>query len=409
MRRSQKISTGTAALSVALVLGACSGGAAGSPSGTAGAGDITLTLTDTMSQTSQLIYDPIYQACADSLGVKIEPNHVAGSGLIQSVLQQISSRTLPDVLMLDNPDVQQIAASGALSTLTDYGISTDGFPQAIVDAGTYDGKLYGIAPVVNAVGLIYNVDLLKAANVTPPTTWDELKAAASTLTTSDRYGLAFSAVASGEGTSQFLPFLWSNGGKENDLTSSQAVGALQFLTDLVKDGSVSQSVVNWSQNDVNDQFIAGKAAMEINGPWNMPKLEAAQGLNYAVTEVPVPKAGDTLVASLGGEAFTVPLNSDTARMQIAGKFVKCITSDDNQLTMATGRGGIPASSAVAQKAAEEKPLISAFVDTISSARARTALLGKDFPAASTKIYTAEQLALTGQASPADALAQASAG
>ena len=48
---------------------------------------------------------------------------VPGADLIPRVLQQVSSRTLPDVLMLDNPDLQQIAASGALSVVTDYGLS----------------------------------------------------------------------------------------------------------------------------------------------------------------------------------------------------------------------------------------------------------------------------------------------
>ena len=60
-------------------------------------------------------YNPIYNTCAKQVGAKVTINHVAGAGLIAKVLQQASSKTLPDVLMLDNPDVQQIASSGALS------------------------------------------------------------------------------------------------------------------------------------------------------------------------------------------------------------------------------------------------------------------------------------------------------
>nr|WP_255371713.1 extracellular solute-binding protein [Cellulosimicrobium sp. CUA-896] len=109
-----------------------------------------------MSETSAPIYDEIYDECAAELGIEVESNHVAGSGLIATVLQQASSRTLPDVLMLDNPDVQQIAASGALSPLSDYGITGEGFPDGVVDAGTYEGELYGIAPIVNSIGLFYD-------------------------------------------------------------------------------------------------------------------------------------------------------------------------------------------------------------------------------------------------------------
>ena len=142
-----------------------------------------------------------------------------GDSLIAKVLQQASSKTLPDVLMLDNPDLQQIAATGALSPVTDFGLSADGYAEGIVSASTYEGKVYGLQPVTNTIGLFYNEDMLAQAGVTPPKTWDELKAAAKKLTPGNRYGLAFSAPANYEGTWQFLPFMWSNGGDEKNIAT----------------------------------------------------------------------------------------------------------------------------------------------------------------------------------------------
>jgi multiple sugar transport system substrate-binding protein len=402
--RKNWITIGALATVSALALTGCSGG--GDGGGASSDGDITLTITDTLSETSAPIYQEVYDACAAEVGVAVEASHVAGSGLIAKVLQQASSRTLPDVLMLDNPDVQQIASSGALSNLADYGIDGAGFPQGIIDAGSYEGDLYGIAPVVNSIGLIYNTDALAAAGIQPPATWDELKSAASALTKDGTYGLAFSAANSFEGTWQFLPFLWSNGASEDDLTSPEAVEALEFVNSLVADGSASSSVVGWSQNDVNDQFIAGNAAMMINGPWNMPKLDAAEGLNYDVVQIPVPEAGDTSIAPLGGETFTVPQTGDDAKMAKAGEFVACLTTDEHQITMANGRGAVPASEAAAEQVASDKPLIAAFADTVRDGRSRTALLGEEWPEAATAIYTAVQLALTGSATPQEALEQA---
>ncbi len=400
MNRSRMASLGATAGLAALALTACGGG------GSSNSGDIELTLTDTMSESSAPIYDEIYQACAAEIGVTVTSNHVAGSGLIATVLQQASSKTLPDVLMLDNPDVQQIAASGALSPLADYGITGDGFPEGVLSAGTYEGDLYGIAPIVNSLGLFYNADLLAEAGITPPTTWDELSAAAAALTTDGRYGIAFSAANSFEGTWQFLPFLWSNGADEDDLTSDEAVEALAFVDSLVADGSASASVVGWSQNDVNDQFIAGKAAMMINGPWNMPSLTAAEGLNFDSVPIPVPSTGTAVVAPLGGETFTVPQTGDKDRMAAAGKLVACVVKGENQLTMATRRGAVPSDSAMAEQAAAENPLVAAFAETVQTARSRTALLGEDWPAAATHIYTAVQLALTDKSTPEEAWAQA---
>jgi len=398
VRRTHTAVGAASAAAVVLGLSACSGGVR--------ADESTLVVTDTLSDTSAPVYQEVYDACAAEVGMKVQANHVAGSGLIATVLQQASSDTLPDVLMLDNPDVQQIASSGALSPLTDYGITGEGFPQGVVDAGTYDGDLYGIAPVVNTIGLFYDVDALAEAGIEPPTTWDGLRAAAEALTTDGRYGLAFSAANTFEGTWQFLPYLWSNGADEDDLTSPEAVEALSFVNGLVQDGFASSSVVNWSQNDVNDQFIAGKAAMMVNGPWNLPALEAAEGLHYAAVPLPVPEAGDTLEAPLGGEAFTVPRTGNPKKMAKAGDFVACVTRGEHQLAMATGRGAVPSDTDVAAEAAAENPVVATFVDTVQTARSRTALLGPDWPGAATQIYTAQQLALTGSETPTAALERA---
>ena len=88
------------------------------------------------------------------------------------MLQQASSKTLPDVLMLDNPDIQQIAATGALAPLGDFGINTDGYAAGPVSAATYDGKLYGLQPGANTLAIFYNKDVLAKAGVSrrPPGT-----------------------------------------------------------------------------------------------------------------------------------------------------------------------------------------------------------------------------------------------
>src|SRR5688500_13343510 len=56
------------------------------------------------------VWQRVIEECGEQNGVAIEREAVPGADLIPRVLQQVSSRTLPDVLMLDNPDLQQIAA-----------------------------------------------------------------------------------------------------------------------------------------------------------------------------------------------------------------------------------------------------------------------------------------------------------
>ena len=260
------------------------------------------------------IYQKALEAAAQKIGVTIEREAVHGTGLIQKVLQMSSSRTLPDVLMLDNPDLQQIAATGALTPLSSLGFDSQGFIDGFVGAGTYDGELYGMGPCANTLGLYYNQDVLSAAGVTVPTTWEELKTAAAALTSGGSYGIAFCAKASYEGSWQFLPFFWSAGADETDIATPQAAAALQLWVDLVKSGSASQSVLNWSQTEVGEQFTSGRAAMVVDGPWLTTTFDESD-VNWAVAQIPVPEAGRPAVAPLGGELWTVPQTGDkeTAR------------------------------------------------------------------------------------------------
>src|SRR3954453_23087827 len=128
-----------AALAVPLALAGCGGGSGGG-------GKVTsLTVEDYYNiDPGMTFWGNLFNKCGKAEGVTIKRNAVPGANLIAKVLQQASSRTLPDVLMLDNPDLQQIAATGALTPLSDYGISADGYIKGVVDASTYQGKLYGL-------------------------------------------------------------------------------------------------------------------------------------------------------------------------------------------------------------------------------------------------------------------------
>lgn len=391
-----------------LTLAACGGnGTTGGGSGGSAATVDSLNVLDyyTDEPGKSQIQDML-EKCGTSIGVgKISREAVPGPTLIQKVLQQASSKSLPDVLMLDNPDIQQIAETGALAPLGDYGINTDGYAPGPVAAATFEGKLYGLQPGANTIAIFYRKDVLAKAGVKPPTTWAELRTAAKKLTTGKQYGFAFNATADYEGAWQFLPPMWSNGGDETDLKSPQVSEALQLWKDLVHDGSASKSVVNWKQADVDDQFIAGKAAMMLNGPWQIPSLTKAKS-DFGVVSFPVNKPGQTSVAPLGGEAWTVPMTGDDAKMKKAAELVKCMNSDDNQMLRAKQGGLVPTKLALATQFKTEVPSMAGFTDAVAHARARTGKLGSKWPDTAKVIYTGMQLVLTGQAAPADAMAKA---
>jgi multiple sugar transport system substrate-binding protein len=402
----RRLRTSALALTGAAVLVAAA--ACGSSSSSSGAASGPITLTELDYYTSQPAHGAVgalLQSCAKSVGVKITQDSVANPQLMPKVLQELSSHTLPDLLMLDNPNLQQIAQTGALTPLSTAGVGLSGYYPSILSAGSYQGQVYGLAPGVNSIALFYNKDMLAAAHLTPPTTWAELTADAKTLTTSAHEGFALSADNDGEGSWQFLPFFWSNGANLDKLSSPASVASLQLLDGMIQNGSMSKSVVTWAQSDVNDQFIAGKVAMMVNGPWQFPTLNAATSLHYGVVPIPVPAAGDQVKVPLGGEVFTVPVTS-SATEKASAKVLSCMNGSANQLAYAKQVGYVPSLESAAKQLAASDPAIAPFVSEVSTAESRTAVVGTKYPTIATAIETAEQQALTGSASPTQALTAA---
>ncbi|WP_328461201.1 sugar ABC transporter substrate-binding protein [Streptomyces sp. NBC_00448] len=387
----------------ALVLTACG---TGTGSGGSGGGSDTLTEIDYYDAAPQNTQLPaILDECGKQVGVTIKHQQVPRAQFLPKLLQQASARSLPDLALVDNPDLQQLAATGGLVSLSKAGLSTAGLYPSIVQAGQYQGQTYGIAPGVNGLALYYNTDMFKAAGLTPPKTWDELTADARKLTHGSRYGVAFSAIGTEEGAFQFEPFFWTAGADLKKLDSPQAEQALTLWQKLVSAGSASKSVVTWTQADVNDQFGAGNAAMMVNGPWQLPTLDANKKLHFGIVPIPVPNAAAKPVTPLGGETWTVG-HSNAAREAKAVKVVKCLLGHDESAKWSKDAGYIPSNQQAAAQLAHSDPQMAAFVQEIGTAKARTTELGTGYPKVSQALADAIQAALAGGTSPASALSQA---
>ena len=130
----------------------------------------------------------------------------------------------------------------------------------------------------NSIALIYNIAMFKAAHLTPPKTWADLVSDAKALTTPAHYGIALTCEPAEDTTWQWEPFFWTNGGAAtfSNVSGAPGVQALTLWSQLVSDGSASKSCLTWSQTPAaSTQFIDGKAAMMVNGPWNFPTMNQA--------------------------------------------------------------------------------------------------------------------------------------
>lgn len=272
-RHTRSIGAFTATVTAAGLLLTSCGGDSSPPRPAKGSGKITLTEMDYyISEPGRSALAKQLTRCGKLAGVAIKRQIVPD--LRTKVLQLANSRALPDLILLDNPDLQQLAATGALVDLGAAGVRTDGLYPNIVAAGKYRGKQYGVAPGVNQLALYYNTSMLAKAGVKPPATWDELRIAAKKLTQGDKvHGIGFAVPATEEGSFQFESFFFSAGASLKKLDSPEAVSALSLLKNLVSSGSAPKDVLSWNQMNVGEQFTNGSLAMMINGPWELPCYE----------------------------------------------------------------------------------------------------------------------------------------
>jgi glucose/mannose transport system substrate-binding protein len=91
----------------------------------------------------------------------------------------------PTAVQLKGPSIQQWAAEGVLANLNDVA-EAEGWdpvlPPLLKDVVSYEGDYVAVPVNIHRVDWIWaNPAVLEAAGVAPPTTWDELNAAAETL------------------------------------------------------------------------------------------------------------------------------------------------------------------------------------------------------------------------------------
>jgi multiple sugar transport system substrate-binding protein len=123
-RRALPIAVGLAAL--ALVAAACS---SGSGSGSSN-GKITITefdyFTSGGSNTAVNWYNKKFEAAHPNVTIKRES--VPFANLITKVLQDASAQDMPSIVMLDNPNIPQVAATGQLRPFNNLpGFTTQGY------------------------------------------------------------------------------------------------------------------------------------------------------------------------------------------------------------------------------------------------------------------------------------------
>ncbi len=274
------------------------------------------------------------QYMQDHADVKVEIQSLPWNQFFQvSEMRLKSGDAAVDLIYTDAPVVAAYAANGYILPF-DAAVADEAKAKLVapsVTAGTYDGKLYSLPMNSSAQVLYYNVDLLKAAGVTPPNglTRDSVANpdAIATLASTDRWTFeqiaeAAKAVSGSEGGKakpwgfafeqfaelyQLQPLGGSLG---SDLISADAMTADTYLngeawtkaatwwSDLFNSWNVSPRSLGFGE--AAQMFTNGQLAMFVGGTWNVAAV-AQSSVNFGIA--PHPKFADGKAATPTGSWY----------------------------------------------------------------------------------------------------------
>lgn len=337
-------------------------------------------------------------------GIKIQAEYIPFGDYKKQLSVAIGAGTLPDIIMIDNPDHAQFAKMGIFADITDKMNSWEGkdmYFKGPMLSTMFDGKNYGLPFTSNNLALFYNKKMLKQEGVEVPKTWVELKNAAKKLTKNGIFGMAVGSPKNEEATFQFLPWMISAGGSYDKLNSEGTIKAATFWRDLISEGLMSKETPTWGQGDAQKQFSAEKVAMFIGGPWMVSQIkEDNPNIEFGVAMMPIDKVNASV---LGGENLGITSNSKD--IDLAWDLLKYI-GDYNTVKEFIGQTGYfpPRSDVAKEPEWTTDPIKKVFAEQMQYALPRGP--HPKWPEISEAIYTALQEIEVGAATPEEALNKA---
>jgi multiple sugar transport system substrate-binding protein len=363
--------------------------------------DILQTLVDQFNQTHPNIH--------------VESLYVGQSAQqMPKILAAVVGNAPPDLLwyapMITGQLVELDAIRPLEKWLTDRPVFHDIDPS-LLESMQWERHIWSIPFGVNNVGIFYRPSLFKAAGITQlPKTWDELRQVAKALTSQangqNRHGMIL-PLGKGEWTVfTWLPFMWSGGGElvtnQSDrvnLVNSGAIAALQLWQRLLEDGS---AILSQPERGFElDDFLAGRVAMQLTGPWTLGQLATTQ-VDFGVMPIPSEQKPATVI---GGENLFV-FKTTPKQEQAALEFADYVLSEPFQTAWAVGTGYLPVNLRSRQSAAYQhfiatQPAVKMFLEQAQYGRSRP--ISPGYNRISENLGRAIEAVLLNKASPQTAL------
>jgi multiple sugar transport system substrate-binding protein len=232
-------------------------------------------------------------------GIEVELTQVPWDQLEALYTANFASNDAYDVTYQTSAHLTLFGDRGVFEDVTplingpDFADDLAQFPQGVIDASVYDGKLYGLPFIVGTIAMYVNLDMLESASVEIPTTTEELAAASRAImddqaaqgnedvwgfytprTVAD-FGWYFTMVDAKNRGGDIL----SPDGKEATFDSAPVIESVQAAADLICTAEVQPPIGQYNREAAIELFRAGKLAFILDEPSRVAVFEE-EGLPF---------------------------------------------------------------------------------------------------------------------------------
>ncbi|MFF5408511.1 ABC transporter substrate-binding protein [Streptomyces misionensis] len=379
----------TCAVTLSLVLAATACGGGSSTGG--GSNDAPKTLTYWASNqgasvgVDKQVLQPELDKFEKQTGIKVKLEVVPWSDLLNRILTAATSGQGPDVLNIGNTWSSSLQATGALLPWDAKNFDKIGgkgrfVASALASTGA-QGKDPAAVPLYSmAYALYYNKKIFADAGISqPPATWDELVADGKKIKAKGKSVLGAEGSNLSENIHHVFVFAKQHGADfftsdgKPAFTDPKVVEAVKSYVDLMAgDQVIPTGDAEYAQNQSVSDFAKGRLAMLL---WQSASANlTAQGMpesDYGIAPVPVrsgkPGPGtqvDSMVAGINIAVFRNTHNVDGAT-----RFVKFMTSDDEQKILNKAYSSIPPVTSAQSDPAFNTPANTVLKNTLATSAA----------------------------------------
>ncbi|MEF2967877.1 extracellular solute-binding protein [Paenibacillus sp. M1] len=257
--------------------------------------------------------------------------------------------TPPDMFVLfGGGEIEPYVRANRLMDLTDF-VQENGLDHQFQDLHlwTFGDHIYGLPLEGHAEPVYYNKEIFEKFDISPPKTLDELDAAVKLLKSKGYIPFALGNEERWPGAI-FAHYLMdryagpelinelAKGSKAVSFNNSGYLQAFVHYKQWVNEGAFSPSANDLSTEEAIDLFTSGKAAMYVNGSWDINLFhndDSPDDFPNRVGVIPFPTLLPEEDASLaGGYSIGIALsaNLDEAKSQAALELMKTFYTEDVQ-------------------------------------------------------------------------------